>query len=324
VLIAVWAVTPSWSGADGLDEAFSLESSDDKNDDGPGQGFGHGAFACIAAVNATVSLWSTLLLNVADLSRLAPRQRDQIVGQLVGVPVPQLFAYAVGILGASAVQAKSGRASWLITDLFVYWPAWAALLGGIVVMLTLVAVNVGANIMPPANDFMNLEPDRFSFRGCAYATIALSVCICPWYVFHSASSFALRFIDGYGMVTGAMYGLMVSDYFVVRRGELGMTDLYPAHGSPGACAYWNGHNWRAALAMFAGVSLPAPGWTAHLIGAGVPHFWVACHEASWFISSGVAAAIYLTACWLSPPAMMHVQSQKRPKDHGEVNESAKE
>jgi NCS1 family nucleobase:cation symporter-1 len=241
---------------------------------------------------------------MADLTRLAPTQKDQALGMMLGIPLPTVLACGVGILGSAAIQVKSGEATWLITDLFQYWPSWACALGGLAIFAVNLVGNLSANIIPPANDFMNLCPGHFRWRWCAYSTIAMACLICPFYLFHSATGFALRFLGGYGMVTGAIFGVMVSDYYFVRARELSMADLYPSEPGEGAFEYWRGHNWRAIVATLAGIALPLPGWLADLLGAkAFPIFFVACNQASWFVACTVAALAYLVACWASPPPL---------------------
>jgi len=163
-------------------------------------------------------------------------------------------------------------------------------------------VNISANIIPPANDFMNMCPGRLRWRWCAYGTVILACCICPFYLFHSATGFAVRFLGGYGMVTGAIYGVMVSDYFIVRGRQLSLSDLYPAKSDEGAFGYWHGHNWRAVVATLAGISLPLPAWLADLCGIeALPAFFNVCGRASWFVACAAASLVYLAACWASPP-----------------------
>mmetsp|Transcript_127518 Transcript_127518/g.271887 ORF Transcript_127518/g.271887 Transcript_127518/m.271887 type:complete len:511 (+) Transcript_127518:47-1579(+) len=312
-LVVAWSVTPSWGQA-GLGVQLHEEGDESA-----------GVSAWIAGINATVSLWSTLMLNMADISRLAPRQQDQVVGQLVGMPIPSLCAFAVGVLGSAAVQTKSGATttSWVMADLFPYWSPSLCVLAGTLIMVSNLVVNVGANIIPPANDFMNLNPTGFRWRWCAYSTVALAVLACPFYLFHTATGFVSQFLGGYGMVTGAIYGVMVADYYVVRQRHLVICDLYPANLGEGACSYWHGHNWRAGIATLAGISLPMPSWIAGL--AGLPSlsaFWCVCENASWFVACAIAAAVYIAACRASPPKPMGAEVSEHHPSQNQVKEAA--
>mmetsp|Transcript_63108 Transcript_63108/g.163119 ORF Transcript_63108/g.163119 Transcript_63108/m.163119 type:complete len:107 (-) Transcript_63108:206-526(-) len=98
-----------------------------------------------------------------------------------------------------------------------------------VIFVSTLTANISSNIIPPANDFLNLWPERLQWRSCAYATMLLALLVCPLYVFHSPTGFALKFLGGYGMVTGAHYGVLVSDYYIVRGRCLNVSDLYPSN-----------------------------------------------------------------------------------------------
>merc|ERR1712217_110983 len=117
--------------------------------------------------------------------------------------------------------------------------------------------------------------------------------ICPFYLFHSAFSLTLRFVGGYGIITGALYGCMTADYFVVRRCHLAIDDLYPEKEGHGACAYWKGHNWRAIAAIAVGITLPLVAWVQSFVGIEpLPIFWLVWLRSSWFTASVLAAVSY--------------------------------
>lgn len=295
VVCIVWALNPAYSGVS-LEEAMEAQHKSETSAN-------RVHFAWIIGLNAVVSMWSPVIMNAADLSRMAPRQADQAWGQMIGIPVPMTLCVAIGIVCTSVVNVKSGEVSWMLADLFAYWPAWAGALGGVMICLLTLAVNIAANIIPPTNDFLNAFPEGLSWRACAYGTVLMGILICPFYLFHSATGFALKFLGGYGMVTGALYGVMVSDYYIVRGRQLTLEDLYEAHGEKGAFDYFHGHNWRAALATAVGVLLPLPEWIAGFVGASgrLPAALVFCGSASWFVSAAASAATYVLACWMAPP-----------------------
>jgi len=300
-LIAAWSVTPSWGGGDGIGEVLRESALEQRS--GAAGALGEGVMAWVAGCNSVVSYWSTVMLNMADLARFTPTQLDQSLGQAVGIPVPNLVIVGVGIVGSAAVFAKTGEVSWLPMDVFATWPAWASIIAGLVIAVSTLAVNIAVNIIPPANDFLNLCPTRLRWRWCAFFTVFAAIAICPFFLFHTPGGFVVQFIGGYGVVTGAIYGVMVTDYFLVRRRRLDLEDLYPAAPGTGAFQYWRGHNWRAVLATLLGVALPLPSWLVHLMGTPetLPGFLKFCGQTSWFMSCAVATATYLLACAASPP-----------------------
>tara|TARA_B110001452_G_scaffold152802_2_gene127142 strand:+ start:953 stop:2458 length:1506 start_codon:yes stop_codon:yes gene_type:complete len=114
--------------------------------------------AWLAAINSSVGTWSTLVLNVADLSRFAPSQRDQIVGQAIGLPLPFGLTGLLGLWVAGASSFAFGEALWQIPQYFERWPPAAALAGAVVLACSILVVNVIANLLSPMNDLLNAAP----------------------------------------------------------------------------------------------------------------------------------------------------------------------
>mmetsp|Transcript_43228 Transcript_43228/g.92470 ORF Transcript_43228/g.92470 Transcript_43228/m.92470 type:complete len:577 (+) Transcript_43228:190-1920(+) len=303
VFVTVWLVVPSWGGHTFVEEMHE-QTTESASMGGPDGAVDHN-MARLIGLNAFVSVWSAIMMNASDLSRLASRQAEQAFGQAVGIPLPTVYIVLVGILGAAWIKLETGEVSWMMSDLLSHWHPMLALLGGIIVFVLTLAVNVTANIIPPANDFMNLMPHSLKWRACAYGAVFMALLLCPFVIFHSPSSMVTKFLAGYGMVTGALYGVMVSDYFVVRRGRISLQDLYPTDKCRSAFEYANGHNWRAILASLVAVALPFPAWAVGLFGdidaSDLPMFFKACGDASWFVSAFTSAALYLVCCMLCPP-----------------------
>ncbi len=124
------------------------------------QGTGN-SYSWLVGINSSVTAWSTLVLNVADLSRMCMTQRDQMVGQSVGMPLPFTLAGWIGILAAGATQIAYGTAAWQIPQYFSVWPAPAAVIGSIVLAADILVVNTAANLLSPMNDFRNMAPERW-------------------------------------------------------------------------------------------------------------------------------------------------------------------
>ena len=275
----------------------------------------------LAAVNASVSTWSTLVLNVCDLSRFAPSQRDQIVGQGIGLPLTYAITGFVGLWAAGATQYIYGEAMWQVPQYFATWPPLAAILAGCVLALSILAVNVLANLLSPMNDLLNLAPDRLSFRACGYACLVIAVLMCPWWLFSDQHTYVLTFLGGYASVTGAIAGVLLTDFWVLRQGTLDLGTLY----RPSVC--WEHYvgranvgtrcdradeiglleciaadvNWRALLAVGLGLAPCMPGFSATLHeGADAGPFFGGIYCASWFVSLGVASAFYLLLSTVLP------------------------
>ena len=275
----------------------------------------------MAGLNSAVSTWSTLTLNVCDLSRFAPTQRVQIVGQSLGLPIPFALSGFMGAWIAGATYHATGTALWQVPQYFALMPRWAALLGALGLALAIVLVNVVANMLSPINDFLNLVPlfehraprlaRKCTFRACAAATLASAVCVCPWWTFSSASRFILLFLGGYGMLTGAIAGIMISDFWLLRRGTLDVEALYELPrrqkddrgGIDPVRAGVERINWRAFVAVALAVAPLLPGFIHDLRRAdnstepagGIGGFWAGLYDMSVFAAFATAGGVY-TAC----------------------------
>mmetsp|Transcript_13978 Transcript_13978/g.39558 ORF Transcript_13978/g.39558 Transcript_13978/m.39558 type:complete len:362 (+) Transcript_13978:691-1776(+) len=279
---------------------------------------GDNFYGWLVAINASVATWSTLILNVADLSRFCPTQRDQIVGQSLGIPLPFAVTGWIGMVAAGATAIAYGQRMWQIPQYFQLWrPGWA-LAGGIVNALSTLVVNIMANLLSPMNDLLNLAPGRLNFRACGYFCLLLAVLLCPWYLFSSDASFVETFLNGYGAVTGALGGILIADFWVTRRTELAVAELYPKPGSKPT--YPVGVNWRAMVATACGVGPCIPGFIETL---GVPlrsEFLSLLYAFSWFFSLFVSGGIYcaLTATWPLPVQLIGFSSLKEVEIYGAV------
>ena len=272
----------------------------------------------LTGLNSAVSTWSTLALNVCDLSRFTPTQRVQVVGQSVGLPIPFALTGFMGAWIAGATYHATGVALWEVPQYFRLMPEWAALVGAVGLALAIVLVNVVANMLSPINDFLNLVPlfehraprlaRQCTFRSCAAATLVSAVCVCPWWTFSSASRFILLFLNGYGMLTGAIAGIMISDFWLLRGGVLDVDALYELprrrkddHGGiDSARTGVERMNWRAFVAVALALAPLLPGfvhglWQADSTDAGgdIGSFWSGMYEMSVFVAFLMAASVYL-------------------------------
>ncbi|CAE7256401.1 pucI, partial [Symbiodinium sp. KB8] len=277
--IAVWAATLS-----PISEA--LEAAEEK---GPDHIEGSKAVAFMAAVNSSLGSWSTLLLNVCDLSRFSPTQKDQVWGQAVGVPVPFLATLFVGMWVAGATKVAFGSAVWQLPSIFGHWHPVLSVLGAVVLSIGTLVVNILANILSPINDIMNLAPKRFTYRGCGFFVLLLSFAVCPWWTFSGKVSFVLSFLSGYAMVTGAIAGIFLCDYWILRGRILDLEELYSSTGV----------KWRPLLAVAFGVAPCFPGFLDAILAHNEGHaslvgpFWAHLYSGgSCLVSLAISALVY--------------------------------
>ena len=244
-----------------------------------------------AGLTSAVAFWGTMALSIPDFSRYARSQRDQVIGQAVGLPATMaLFAF----IGAAVTNATVVIFGTRIADPV----ALLARIGGpLMIMLSMAGLivatlttNIAANIVAPANGFSNLAPHRISFKQGAMITAVIGILMMPWRLYNDAAAYIFTWLIGYGALLGPIAGIMIADYFLLRRGALAVNDLYRRGG---AYEYSHGVNWTAVAAFMIGVAPSLPGFVAALRGTPASAFFTGIYNWAWFVGFLVAAAIYV-------------------------------
>jgi len=212
------------------------------------------------SVVGVIAFWATLALNIPDYTRYARTQRGQALGQALAMPLTMAAFSFVGIAVTSATVMLFGTALWNPVQLIVKFPAAVVVIAGIIVILSSVTINVGANVMAPARAFENLWPSRITFAIGAIITGLLSLLMQPWYVLATFSAYIFTWLGTYGAMLGAFDGIAIADYWLVRKRRLDLAQLYDSTGS---YSYTNGFNARAVVAL-------AIGWLVASLGLIVP------------------------------------------------------
>ena len=243
------------------------------------------------ALTATVGFWATLSLNIPDFSRYAKTQRDQIVGQALGLPTTMgLFSF-IGVAVTSATIVIYGETIWDPVILLAKFRNPVVLTVALASLcLATLATNIAANVVSPANDFAHLWPRRISFRTGGFITGVIGVLIQPWRLLADPSGYIFVWLGGYGSLLGAIGGILIVDYYVIRGTNLDLTGLYIKTGP-----YWysRGFNLSAVVALVLGIAPCVPGFlgTLKLMQVGEP--WASLYSYSWFLSFTVAGVVYL-------------------------------
>jgi NCS1 family nucleobase:cation symporter-1 len=246
------------------------------------------------ALTSGVSFWATLALNIPDFSRYARSQRDQAVGQAIGMPTSMtLFAF-IGVATTAATVIVYGEAlvqpEQLVSKFENPLVVGISMLG---LAIATLSTNIAANVVSPANDFANLAPSKISYRAGGLITAVIGVLICPWLILASAGNYIFTWLVGYGVLLGPIGAIMIVDYFVLRKTELVVADLYKRGG---AYEYTNGVNWRAMVAFALGVAPCIPGFIVaamKLAPDTVPEVFNVLYTWAWFVSSGISGVAYL-------------------------------
>src|SRR5215471_19132635 len=186
------------------------------------------------ALTANVGFWATLALNIPDFSRYARSQRDQVIGQALGLPSTMGLYSFIGVAVTSATIVIYGQAVWDPVVLLARFESPVLHVVGLVGLgLATLATNLAANVVGPANDFANLWPRRISFRAGALITGVVGVVIQPWRLVQDPSGYIFKWLVAYSSLLGAVGGVLIADYFLVRRTRLDLRALYQGRGP-----YW--------------------------------------------------------------------------------------
>jgi nucleobase:cation symporter-1, NCS1 family len=236
----------------------------------------------VPALNGTVGFWSTVSLNIPDLTRFAKDRRGQAIGQAIALPLTMTLYSFIGIAVTSATMVIYGTAIWDPVQLLSRFQSpVAVVISLLAVLLATLNVNIGANVVSPANDFSNLWPRKISFKIGGIITCFAGIAMMPWKLLADHRTFIFGWLGGYAAVLGPVAGIMICDYYLVRRRTLLVDDLYLRGG---AYEYSSGYNWKCigALAIGAGCAL---------IGLAVPQLRV-LYDYSWFVGFITAFGSY--------------------------------
>jgi NCS1 family nucleobase:cation symporter-1 len=248
---------------------------------------------------ANVGYWITLSLNIPDFTRYAKSQRSQVIGQAIGLPLTMTAFSFIGIAVTAATIVVFGEAIWdpvqLITQLTGSIPG-LLILAMLIIAIAQISTNMAANVVSPSFDFSNLAPKYISFRTGGIITAIIGILSFPWIILETAGAYVFTWLVGYGSLLGAIGAVMIVDYWIVRRRQLNLADLYKHDGR---YAYSGGWNWRAIAAVLIGVVPVLPGFfkAATTPGfAGVfenPTFIEGLYNYGLFFTFFVAGAAYL-------------------------------
>jgi NCS1 family nucleobase:cation symporter-1 len=235
----------------------------------------------IPALTATIGFWSTLSLNMPDFTRYGRSQREQAVGQVVALPTTMTVFAAMGIMITSATVIIYGKA---ISDPIALGGMFENRLIVGIAMFTVVvatlAVNIAANVVSPANDFANAFPSKIDFPRGGLITGVIGILMMPWELLKNADRY-IGWLVGYSGSLGSVAGVLIVDYWILRRTRLDLRSLYTPDGAYRYTSGWN-----------------VPATVATLLGAGVAllgAFWAPMrpiYDWSWFVGFGLAGGIY--------------------------------
>ena len=253
------------------------------------------------ALTGMVGFWATLSLNIPDFSRYAKSQRDQIIGQALGLPLTMALYAFIGVAVTSATTIIYGETIWDPVDVLTHFKNPVVL---VVAMLALciatLATNIAANVVSPANDFAHLAPRKISFRIGGLITGIVGILMMPWKLVADPNGYIFTWLIAYSALLGPIGGILIADYFVCRRCQLNVTALYQTDGE---YRFTNGFSIVALISLVIGVLPSLPGFLVNinvLSAASIPASLAHLYNYAWFIGFAVAFTVYLALRKFAP------------------------
>ena len=248
-----------------------------------------------AALTANVGYWATLSLNIPDFTRYAKSQRSQALGQALGLPTTMTAFAFIGVAVTSATIVIFGAPVWdpvvLVTRI---GGAGVVIFAALVVLAAQLTTNMAANVVSPSNDFSNLSPKRISYVTGGLITAVIGVVMMPWKLYSDAAAYIFTWLLGYSSLMGALGGILIADYWVLRRQQLDVNDLFRKRGR---YTYSGGVNPRAIVALVVAILPVVPGFirAVSVPGGTVadPNVFDRLYAYAWFVTFALSFVLYL-------------------------------
>jgi nucleobase:cation symporter-1, NCS1 family len=258
----------------------------------------------LQAATAAASFWATMIVNVSDFSRYS-KSKKSFQSSSFAMPLTMLIFAFASIVVTSSASTILNTSSSLLTDPMVVtsqlsqhfgWGKISSVLAAIGILTATLSTNIAANILAPANALQNIAPSKLSFRTASILSMIIGTMCLPWKLTSDASSYVFVWLTGYGAFLAPILGIMLCDYFVLRKQKLNVTDLY-SDDPKGEYYYQNGYNYRAIIAFTIGVLANLPGF---LLATGfvpstfeVPQIFSMAYDCAWFVGVFFGALAHL-------------------------------
>ncbi|MBA2379022.1 MAG: NCS1 family nucleobase:cation symporter-1 [Blastocatellia bacterium] len=248
-----------------------------------------------AALTASVGYWATLSLNIPDFTRYATSQRSQMLGQALGLPFTMTAFAFIGVAVTSATVIIYGEAIADPVQLIQRFDSRLVILFAMVVIfIAQLTTNMAANVVSPSNDFSNLSPKRISYVTGGLITAVIGILMMPWQLMSSMGAYIFTWLIGYSGLMGAIGGILICDYFLIRKKRLELAELFKTDGE---YSYGNGFNWRAIVALVVAIAPVVPGFIRAATTAGgrvaSPNIIDTIYVYAWFVTFSTAFFLYL-------------------------------
>jgi nucleobase:cation symporter-1, NCS1 family len=246
------------------------------------------------SLTASVGYWATLSLNIPDFTRYAKSQKSQMVGQALGLPMTMTAFAFIGVAVTSATLLIYGVAIPNPVDLMSRFDSvLIVLFATAVIFAAQLTTNMAANVVSPSNDFSNLNPKLISYVTGGLITAVIGILMMPWKLMSSMSAYIFTWLIGYSGLMGAIAGILICDYWIIRKRQLSLEALFDTRG---IYSYGNGFNWRAMVALVVSIIPVVPGFikaaTTPNGQVANPGFLDTLYTYAWFVTFALGFVIY--------------------------------
>ena len=246
------------------------------------------------ALTASVGYWATLSLNIPDFTRYARSQKSQMLGQAIGLPLTMTAFAFIGVAVTSATLVIYGQAIPNPVELMTRFNSVAIILfATVVIFAAQLTTNMAANVVSPSNDFSNLNPKRISYVTGGLITALIGIVMMPWKLMGTMSAYIFTWLIGYSGLMGAIAGILICDYWVLRKQQLDLAGLFEPHGP---YTYVNGYNVRAIMTLMLAITPVVPGFLraattpgGQVVDAG---FFDTLYTYAWFVTFALGFVLY--------------------------------
>ncbi|WWC60687.1 uncharacterized protein I303_103263 [Kwoniella dejecticola CBS 10117] len=272
----------------------------------------------LRAFNTGLGTASSLTVNQGDMARYADKPGSALWTTLIGYPIASALPCLYGILVAAAGRKITGTAFWNLWDVLAYmleqYPdnhgaRFGIFLCAVAVALSYLAVNLATNSLPFGSDVTAMFPRWMTIRRGQVICTILGIAIVPWKLLNNAAAF-LTFLSGYGYWLSPIAAIMFVDYYLIKKGNIMINDLYD--GSPSS-RYWfsKGLNWRAVIVTVLALlpCLPSLAWSiapkkVHISPSAQNLFYI-----SFVMTWAIAGAMYYASYIIFPEKNLEIDEK---------------
>ena len=245
------------------------------------------------ALTGVVGFWATVSLNIPDFTRYSKSQKAQQLGQTLGLPTSMTFLAFIAVIVTITTTIVFKTTIWEPVALIgKFENKFVVSFAMIAIAISTLATNIAANIVSPANDFANLNPQKISFKTGGYITGIIGAFIFPWKLVADPSGYIFTWLIAYSALLGPIGGIMIVDYFFIKKQTLIVDELYQHNGRYG---FKNGFNNNAVIAMVIGILPNIPGFLVVINVVdreSMPHCVSGLYHYAWFVGFVVSGLIY--------------------------------